>query len=196
MPPEHSQVYRFAEFEVNPVARTLVRNEVAIGLSRRSFDLSLYFVQNSGKILSKDELLKQIWPDTFADENSLAKSISVLRKALDDGSSERNFVLTLPGRGYQFGAPVEVIVPGRGMPHAVFDLGAETQAIGILRQQRTIRTNISEVQQNLTRLTARGGACSCSGGNDCSGSSRGRKLPAVEASSSSPAFGIRGAGGL
>jgi len=156
MPPELSPVYRFGEFEVNPIARTLMRKEAAIGLSRRSFDLLLYFVQNSGKILSKDELLKQIWPDTFVDENSLAKSISVLRKALDDGSNERNFVLTLPGRGYQFGAPVEVIVPCGGTTHAALDLGAETQAIGILRQQRTIRTSVSEVQQNPTRLTARG----------------------------------------
>ncbi|MGD0630698.1 MAG: winged helix-turn-helix domain-containing protein [Terracidiphilus sp.] len=156
MPPELSPVYRFGEFEVNPIARTLMRKEAAIGLSRRSFDLLLYFVQNSGKILSKDELLKQIWPDTFVDENSLAKSISVLRKALDDGSNERNFVLTLPGRGYQFGAPVEVIVPCGGTIHAALDLGAETQAIGILRQQRTIRTSVSEVQQNPTRLTARG----------------------------------------
>jgi DNA-binding winged helix-turn-helix (wHTH) protein/tetratricopeptide (TPR) repeat protein len=156
MPSEHSRVYRFAEFEVNPVARTLMRNEVAIGLSRRSFDLLLYFVQNSGKILSKDELLKQIWPDTFVDENSLAKSISVLRKALDDGSTERNFVLTLPGRGYQFGAPVEVTVPGGGMSHAVLATGGEKQDIGILHQQRTIRTSLSEVQQSRSRSIARG----------------------------------------
>ncbi|MGA2171043.1 MAG: winged helix-turn-helix domain-containing protein [Terracidiphilus sp.] len=127
-----------------------------MGLSRRSFDLLLYFVQNSGKSLSKDELLKNIWPDTFVDENSLAKSISVLRKALDDGSAERSFVLTLPGRGYQFAASVEIIAPRREATHAGLALSAETQAIGVLHLQRTIRTKISEVRQDRSRFTALG----------------------------------------
>ena len=54
MPAQQITVYRFAGFEVNPVARSLIRDGQSISLSRRSFDLLLYFVNNSGKILSKD----------------------------------------------------------------------------------------------------------------------------------------------
>jgi len=146
MPAEQSFVYRFAGFEVNPVARTLKRNETLIGLSRRSFDLLLYFVQNSGKILSKEELLKNIWSDAFVDENSLTKTISVLRKALDEASAERSFVLTLPGRGYQFASSVEIVVPENEPAQALAELDDETHSIGILHQRRTVRTSISKVQ--------------------------------------------------
>jgi DNA-binding winged helix-turn-helix (wHTH) protein/tetratricopeptide (TPR) repeat protein len=141
---------------VDPGARTLKRNETSVGLTRRSFDLLLYLVQNSGKILSKDELLKQIWPDTFVDENSLAKSVSVLRKALDDASGERSIILTVPGRGYQFAAPVQIASPPVEASLALNTASGEAQAIGVVRQQRTIRTNISEVRQDRSRITALG----------------------------------------
>jgi len=111
MSPAIHPMYRFGEYEVDTRARTLKRGNTAVILSRRSFDLLLYFVQNSGRVLSKDELLKNIWPDTFVDENSLAKSISVLRKALDESPLESNLVVTVPGRGYQFAGAVELSGP-------------------------------------------------------------------------------------
>jgi len=156
MPPEQGSVYRFGEFAVDPLARTLTRHEATVALSRRSFDLLLYLVQNSGKILGKDELLKQIWPDTFVDENSLAKSISVLRKALDDSSGGGSFVLTIPGRGYQFAVLVEIVGPGSEVQHAGPTPSRNGAAIGILRQQRTVRTSISEIQEANSSITPLG----------------------------------------
>lgn len=170
---EQGMHYRFEEFTVEPVARALKRNGSAIELSRRSFDLLLYLVQNSGKILSKDELLQKIWPDTYVDENSLAKSVSVLRKALSDGSGERSFILTLPGRGYQFAAQVEIVhsaiaAPASETSQALADAGAETPSalqleaqsgfpsIGVFRQQRTLRTTVSEVRLEPARITRAG----------------------------------------
>jgi len=155
----HSPVYRFGEFEVDPLARTLKHKEAIVGLSRRSFDLLLYFVQNSGKILSKDELLKQIWPDTFVDENSLAKSISVLRKALADTSGENTFVLTLPGRGYQFAVPIEIVGSSltlTGDGEMMIEPEISAPAIGILRHQRTVTTSIQEVKEERVRVTPLG----------------------------------------
>ena len=155
MPAQQITVYRFAGFEVNPVARSLIRDGQSISLSRRSFDLLLYFVNNSGKILSKDELLRNIWSDAFVDENSLAKSISVLRKALDDSSSEKSLILTLPGRGYQFATAVEVVAPALVFPGVLAERGAESHAIGIVHQQRTIRTNVTELRQSGAGLSLR-----------------------------------------
>ena len=130
---------------MDPLARTLKRNEATIGLSRRSFDLLLCLVQNSGKILSKDELLKQIWPDTFVDENSLAKSVSVLRKALDENSSGNPIVLTLPGRGYQFAVPVELVGPRSATEPADLEqanLSANESGIAILQQMHEGKLDI------------------------------------------------------
>jgi DNA-binding winged helix-turn-helix (wHTH) protein len=147
MPAKQRVVYRFAGFEVNPVTRTLKRNEGIIDLSRRSFDLLLYFVQNSGKIISKEELLKNIWADAFVDENSLTKNISVLRMALDEASAKRSLVLTLPGRGYQLASAVEIVVSEREPAQSLAELDDGTHPIGILHQQRTVRTSISKVER-------------------------------------------------
>jgi len=153
MSPALHPIYRFGEYEVDTLARTLKRGDTTVGLSRRSFDLLLYFVQNSGRVLSKEELLKNIWPDTFVDENSLAKSISVLRKALEESPLESNLVVTIPGRGYQFAGVVEIsgpmavneyeepLVVNEGLSP-----GGDTAALGVIVRQRTITTRIDEEQ--------------------------------------------------
>jgi len=95
-------LFKFGQFEVDPLARTVCRQGAILTLNRRAFDVLLYFVQNPGRALSKEELLKSVWPDAAVDENSLMQSISVLRRALDEKPGENNYVVTLPGRGYQF----------------------------------------------------------------------------------------------
>ena len=66
-------------------------------------------MRNSGRVLTKDELLKQIWPDTFVEEVNLAVNVSTLRKALGENSQEGRYIATIPGRGYQFVAEVREI---------------------------------------------------------------------------------------
>jgi eukaryotic-like serine/threonine-protein kinase len=146
MPAATHPIYRFGEFEVDARGRTLKRGDVPVSLNRRSFDLLLYFVQNSGRVLSKDELLKKIWPDTFVDENSLAKSISVLRKALDENPLQSSLVVTVPGRGYQFAGAVELTGPLAETENGELSVGGGATAIGVVVQQRTITTRIAQEQ--------------------------------------------------
>lgn len=103
------EIFEFGEFRIDPSDRTLRRHESAVALQRRAFDVLLYLVKNPGRVVTKDELLKNVWPDAFVDENNLTQSISVLRKALDDHPGANTYITTLPGRGYQFIAPVNVI---------------------------------------------------------------------------------------
>src|ERR1700689_3818388 len=105
------EIFRFGEFQIDALARTLRREEEIVTLNRRAFDVLLYLVQNPGRVLTRDELLKNVWPDTFVDENSLAQSISVLRRALDEKPGDNSYIVTLPGRGYQFVSAVQVIAP-------------------------------------------------------------------------------------
>ena len=155
MPLATHPVYRFGEYEVDSLARTLKRGDSIVSLSRRSFDLLLYFAQNSGRILSKDELLRKIWPDTFVDENSLAKSISILRKALNENPLQSTLVVTVPGRGYQFTGAVEVVGPLFWNEDGVIAAGGEG-AIGVVVQQRTITTRIDEMESERPRTRSRG----------------------------------------
>jgi DNA-binding winged helix-turn-helix (wHTH) protein/predicted Zn-dependent protease len=97
------ELYRFDEFELDPSRRVLSRDEVPVSLTPKAFDVLAYLVLNPGRSVSKDELLKAVWPDSFVEEGNLAQYISALRKALGDKSC---LIVTVPGRGYQFAVQV------------------------------------------------------------------------------------------
>jgi len=99
-------LYRFDEFELDPSRRVLSRNETPVALTPKAFDVLSYLVLNPGRVVTKDELLKSIWPDSFVEEGNLAQYISALRKALGDKS---RLIATVPGRGYQFVAQVYAV---------------------------------------------------------------------------------------
>src|SRR5271170_2058884 len=124
--------FQFGKFQVDALARTGRREEEIVTLNRRAFDVLLYLVQNPGRIVTHDELLKNAWPDTFVDENSLAQNISALRRALNEKPGDNNYIVTLPGRGYQFVSGVQV-VPQEGLTIApdAPDLGSNSP-IGVL----------------------------------------------------------------
>jgi len=102
--------YRFGPFVVNPAKRELLRDGEPIALSYRLFETLLFLVRNPGRILSKDELFEAIWPGRYVEESSLTQAIFTLRKALGD-SNQTQYIVTAPGRGYSFAAPVEQFVP-------------------------------------------------------------------------------------
>ena len=150
------EIFEFGEFRIDPSNRTLRRHESAVALQRRAFDVLLYLVQNPGRVVTKDELLKHVWPDAFVDENNLTQSISVLRKALDDHPGANTYITTLPGRGYQFVAPVRVV------GHTV-DLELESPlanvhgATGFLLHQRTVTsTSVVTEERHLGRDGTKG----------------------------------------
>lgn len=147
--------FQFGDFLVDPLSRTLRRHEEAVTLNRRAFEVLIYLVQNPGRVVSRDELLKNVWPDTFVDENSLAQSISALRRALEEKPGDNSYVITLPGRGYQFVSPVKVLASedltiGPNMSAVTGD-----RAAGIVLQRETVRTSITTREGELPGLPAR-----------------------------------------
>jgi eukaryotic-like serine/threonine-protein kinase len=134
------QIFLFGEFRVDPLDRTLRRNDAPVVLSRRAFDVLLYLVQNPGRAVTKEELLKSIWPDAFVDENNLTQSMSVLRRALEEQPGQNNYIATLPGRGYQFIAPVQAVGPPTAIQHQI---PTPDHPVGsVLLQQRTVTTRV------------------------------------------------------
>src|SRR5260370_24848589 len=93
-------LYEFGNFQIDAVERLLLREGQPVPLTQKVFDLLLLLVQNSGHVVEKDRLMKEIWPDAFVEEGSLTQNISVLRKILSDEG--HHYFCTLPRRGYLF----------------------------------------------------------------------------------------------
>lgn len=116
-------LYEFAGFCLDADKRLLVqRDGAAVGLTPKAYETLAYLVQHSGAVLEKEQMIRAIWPDTAVEENNLTQNISLLRRVLGEGRGEHHFIVTLPGRGYQFVAPVSVINRGDGALGSVEDL--------------------------------------------------------------------------
>ena len=105
--PSSNNVYRFGEFELRVRARALLRQGVGVPLPSKTFEVLLYLVANSGRIVTKDELLKGVWPDSFVEESNLTQHVFRLRKALQPEPDSAPCIVTIPGQGYQFSVVVE-----------------------------------------------------------------------------------------
>jgi DNA-binding winged helix-turn-helix (wHTH) protein/pimeloyl-ACP methyl ester carboxylesterase len=99
--------YRFGPFCLDIRERRLSRSGKAIPLRGKVFDTLSVLVENSGRLLSKQELLDAVWPETAVEENNLNHNVSVLRKALGEKATGQKYIETVPKVGYRFAAPVE-----------------------------------------------------------------------------------------
>jgi DNA-binding winged helix-turn-helix (wHTH) protein/TolB-like protein len=104
------ELYRFRSFRLDARERLLLNGEEPVPLSPKAFDTLLFLVRNPGRLLTKDELLQAICPDSFVEENSLTQNIWLLRKALLQ-SSDNALIETVPKQGYRFVAEVVKDVP-------------------------------------------------------------------------------------
>lgn len=100
------EVYRFGRFLLNPSKYTLYLADNEIPLAPKSFEVLLFLARNSGRPVTKEEVFKAVWPDSFVEEANLAQHIFRLRKILESEPGTGNLIRTLPGRGYLFAAEV------------------------------------------------------------------------------------------
>jgi DNA-binding winged helix-turn-helix (wHTH) protein/TolB-like protein/Tfp pilus assembly protein PilF len=92
-----------------PKRELLDPNGEIVKLMPKAFDILVFLAQNNDRVVSKDELLAELWRDTIVEENNLTQNISALRRALGEKPQENRFISTIPGRGYRFVAPVKEI---------------------------------------------------------------------------------------
>jgi TolB-like protein/DNA-binding winged helix-turn-helix (wHTH) protein len=105
-------LYEFGEFQLDAAERCLLRGGEPVALTPKAFDTLLLLVSRSGHIVEKDELLKEVWPDAFVEEATVAQNIFTLRKALGQGQNGNRFIETVPKRGYRFVAGVREVREG------------------------------------------------------------------------------------
>ncbi len=102
-------LYEFGSFRLDGVNRSLSQGEVPVLLTPKAFDMLLLLVENAGRLLDKDELMKRLWPDTIVEEGNLTQNIFVLRRALGESPDGQRYIETIPKRGYRFVAGVKEI---------------------------------------------------------------------------------------
>jgi len=108
------QLYEFGPFVLDPGERLVRHGTARMELPPRAFDTLLVLVENSGRLLEKDDLMRAVWGDTVVEENNLSQVIYLLRKALRDGEDGARYIETVPKRGYRFLAEVREFESGEG----------------------------------------------------------------------------------
>jgi DNA-binding winged helix-turn-helix (wHTH) protein/Tol biopolymer transport system component len=103
------RLYRFGPFAIDEDERVLRRDGNVIPLTPKAAALLLMMLERRGRTVSKEEILRHLWPDTFVEEGNLGFQIFELRRALSDRAIAPEYVATAHGRGYRFIAPVDVV---------------------------------------------------------------------------------------
>ena len=110
----HTQTsYEFGPFRVDTRERQLFRGGHPVALRPKVFDVLLALVQHRGRLLTKDEVMRLVWPDTAVEEGNIARNISTLRNALGERPHEHQYIETIPWRGYRFVANVKEVIDAR-----------------------------------------------------------------------------------
>ncbi len=99
-------IYEFGPFRVDALRRLLLREGNPVRLPAKAFEILLVLLEEKGRLVEKDELMRRVWPDAVVEENNLTVNMSALRRSLTESPGEHRYVVTVPGRGYQFVADV------------------------------------------------------------------------------------------
>lgn len=108
MPSLTSNLYAFGAFCIDPQNRALRLRDEPVALTPKAFEVLLALIQANGQVVSKNDLMQTVWPDSFVEESNLTQTVFMLRKALGETATQR-YILTVQGRGYRFAADVKTV---------------------------------------------------------------------------------------
>ncbi|EJN17411.1 putative ATPase [Pseudomonas sp. GM78] len=111
------QAVHFGPYRIYPGQRLVMESERPLRLGRRAMDILLILLEHAGKVVSKQHLMAQVWPDSVVEEINLRVHMAALRKALGDGQAGQRYIVTVAQRGYSFVAPCSLGHSGQG-PHS------------------------------------------------------------------------------
>lgn len=137
--------YRFGDFTVDTDQKVLLRQGKPLPLTPKVFDTLLILVENTGRIVAKEQLMNQLWPDSFVEEANLTSNIQHLRKSLGDNARQPHFIETVARRGYRFIMPVETNGPSLSI--AAGDTAADLYSIPISAAE-TARSEVVRAQES------------------------------------------------
>ena len=116
LPMPSTGVYQFGPFQLDTAERRLLRDGVQVPLRLKAFDTLRILVENAGRLVTKEALLRQNWPNTVVEENNINSNISILRRALGNDPNGQSYIETVPRVGYRFVAPVTQLSSSQSAP--------------------------------------------------------------------------------
>ena len=131
---------RFGPFCLRPAAHLLLEADTPVHIGVRALDLLIVLIERAGGVVTKDELFARVWPGITVEEGNLRTQVALVRKALRDGQSGARYLMTVPGRGYRFVAPLSTTETRKprtppeqsasGLPTRLTRLIGRTDAVG------------------------------------------------------------------
>src|SRR5437867_11581173 len=129
MPRDLKHFYDFGPYRVDESERLLLRGDEVVPLTPKAFEMLLVLLESSGHVLTKEDLMKRVWPDTIVEEANLSHNIYKLREALSESRDGEKYIETVPRRGYRFVAKVtqvkdhgpDLIVEAHSRAHVIVE---------------------------------------------------------------------------
>src|SRR5579871_3495505 len=106
-----NQIYAFAEFRLDPHRRIFWRQGTPVQVKPKVLETLILLVESRDEVVTKERVFEVLWPGVVVEENNLSQNISSLRRLLGETPQDHRFIRTVPGRGYQFIADVELCKP-------------------------------------------------------------------------------------
>ena len=152
--------YRFGDFIVDTDQKVLLREDKALPLTPKLFETLLILVENSGRIVQKEQFMQRLWPHTFVEEANLTSNIQQLRKSLGDNARQPRYIETVTKRGYRFIANVQRVeaaptaVPDRKRPKRKVVIALATAAMVVVCGGFVLRRFLNASSKHLGDLVA------------------------------------------
>src|SRR5437867_2015796 len=96
------RIYEFGLFRLDRTDHRLFKKGKPVALTPKAFDVLAFLIERRGCLVQKDELMQQVWADSFVEEANLARTVWMLRKALDADRNDHSYIETIPKLGYRF----------------------------------------------------------------------------------------------
>jgi DNA-binding winged helix-turn-helix (wHTH) protein len=135
------RVFSFGPFRLLPSQRLLLEDDRRIHIGSRAFDILTTLVERAGEVVGKEELIARVWPNVFVDDSNLKTQVSGVRRALGESRAGGCYIVTVPGRGYNFVAPVSLA----GVPALHGSDPKQTSKSGHLHDSMTQRHDVGSV---------------------------------------------------
>src|SRR5580704_3948883 len=139
----------FGPFRLLAGERLLLEGGKPVRLGSRAFEILAALVERAGQVVGKEELIARAWPQTFVEESNLKIQVSALRRAIGDGQDGRRYVVTVPGRGYNFVASVSLEEPPRAsLPPMIAPAGVHNLPLAMTRmigREEVVATLVSRL---------------------------------------------------
>ncbi len=107
--PKTKEMYEFGPFRIDPEKETVLRSGELVPITPKTFQILLVLIRKNKELVTKDDLMKSVWPDTFVEEANLSRNIFMLRKALGETAQDHRYIVTVPGQGYRLAEDVRKV---------------------------------------------------------------------------------------